>query len=181
MFGCKKLATEESFISCDISITDKFYFISSENHVDRDRPMSVICSNFDSLFVFEEFTTVGFDSSDYLAVDRPISIQSRIDSAVSFSVKLDSNCFSPVCIQIKSNFRFVSKSKLSLESINADQRLSSIHSNCEHMDEGILYELETSGGERYSIYDLTLFKSCEYFQRDILLFKGSTLINEQHN
>jgi hypothetical protein len=181
LVSCADWSKGKTFISCDISITHKFYFISGENYIDIGRPMSLVCSNVDSVYTFSRFQTVGFDSSDYLALDAPISIHNRIDSAIQLLDKpLDSICDRPICVQLKSEFKIISKTRLVMNEINADKRLSSVHSTCEHMDEGLLYELMTDDGEKYSIYDLMLFESCECFQRDILLFKQSTLINEQH-
>jgi hypothetical protein len=181
LFACGISLKEKSFISGDISITHKFYFISAENFIDRGRPISLVCSTSDSVFVFPYFETIGFDSVDYLDGDGSISIHNRLDSAIYFPThKLDSVCDQRICVQLKSDFKIVDKIKLRLKEINSDKRLSSLHSNCEHMDEGLLYELETTEGDKYSIYDLILFEKCNYFHRDILLFKGSQLINEQH-
>ncbi len=181
LFGCGIAWREKTFISCDISATNRFYFISSENNIDRTRPVSIICANHDSVHTFDRFEIIKFDFDDYTANDHSISIVNRIDSAIKIpAFEMDSLCDGPICVQLKSNFQLLSKTQIHFKEINSDQRLSSIHSTCEHMDDGNVYEILTNEGDRYSIYDLIMYKSCDYFQRDLLLFKGSTLINEQH-
>ena len=180
LLGCKSSIEEKSFLSSDISYTNKFYFISEENSIDRRKSIAIICWNSNSVTLFTQFEIVPFDSSDYLILDRPLKIHNRIDSALYFTNQpLDSLCSHPISVQLKDEFRILNKIKLGLKEINADGRLASFKANCDHMDEAVLFELETTKGEKYSIYDLVLYDGCDYMSNHVLLFKGSQLINHQ--
>src|SRR5688500_6737293 len=86
-FGCK-VPTEASFLSDDVSISEKFYFVSSRNKIDKSRPITVLCPASDSIITISAYQTVGFDSTDYLFLDRPFKIPNQIDSAVSFNERI---------------------------------------------------------------------------------------------
>ena len=141
--------------------------------------MFVLCVNKDSAMTYDRYDILPFDSVDYFYLDTSYDPNHVPDSALAFFDTRMNECLGGIGVQLSEDFVVVSKRRMTHQEIIEDSRLSTYKPDCVEMDEAEVYELKTVGGEIYHVYQLNLYRRCDYLSSEILLFHRTELVNRQ--